>query len=98
MGRIDGVDEEQLARKFHETYEKLAPGFGYETKAESAVRWEAVPEQNRDLMVATAREVLRWLRGEPEPEPETIRASLSPPNRPRYTLLCLFYSRPLREL
>lgn len=49
---------ERIAQAFHETYERLAPSHGYETRPESAVAWAAVPEQNRRLMVATARELL----------------------------------------
>lgn len=47
-----------LARLFHETYERLAPFYGYETRTESAVPWEDVPTQNRLLMIAVATEVL----------------------------------------
>lgn len=50
----DVLTAESLARRFHEVYEKLAPNFGYETKAESAKPWEDVPVNNRALMVATA--------------------------------------------
>lgn len=61
---------EQLARRFHETYEALAPSFGYETRPESAVPWEDVPEMNKRLMVAVADVLLdelavvpqRWTR------------------------------------
>lgn len=53
---------EELARLFHETYERLAPQHGYETRPESAVAWEAVPQRNRDLMVATCAVVLDRLR------------------------------------
>lgn len=49
---------EELARQFHEAYERLAPSFGYETRKESAVPWDDVPEQNRSLMVAVCAEVL----------------------------------------
>lgn len=49
---------ESLARRFHETYEKLAPSFGYETKKDSAVPWEDVPEKNRNLMIATCKSIL----------------------------------------
>jgi len=49
---------EDLARKFHETYERLAPSFGYETREASAKPWEEVPEQNRNLMTAVCRELL----------------------------------------
>ena len=45
---------ERWARLFHETYERLAPTFGYETRRESAVPWEDVPEDNRRLMTAVA--------------------------------------------
>ena len=52
---------EELARQFHETYERLAPSFGYETRKASAVPWKDVPEQNKTLMVAVADEVLATL-------------------------------------
>lgn len=50
---LDGV-----ARAFHEAYERLAPSFGYETRPESAVAWEDVPEQQRSLMRATVKDLL----------------------------------------
>lgn len=49
---------EELAKLFHDTYERLAPRFGYETRAESAVAWEDVPEANRRLMIATVEHVI----------------------------------------
>jgi hypothetical protein len=52
---------EELARLFHETYERLAPQYDYETRPESATPWDEVPEHNRKLMIATAAEVLRKL-------------------------------------
>jgi hypothetical protein len=55
------VDDEQLARMFHEEYERLAPEHGYETRRDSAVPWEDVPERNRRLMVATVAAVLERL-------------------------------------
>lgn len=39
-----------VARQFHETYERLASAHGYETRAESAVPWDQVPDVNRNLM------------------------------------------------
>lgn len=51
-------DPEHLARRFHETYERLAPEFGYQTRPESAVPWESVPDANKALMVAVAKELL----------------------------------------
>ena len=47
-----------LARQFHETYERLAPSFGYKTRKESAVPWEDVPSANKELMRAVAGEIL----------------------------------------
>ena len=47
--------DEDIARYFHEEYERLAPRFGYETREESRVPWEDVP--NRDLMIATTTDV-----------------------------------------
>ena len=54
---------ERLARLFHRFYEELAPEFGYETRTESAVPWEQVPENNRQLMIAVCERVLasQWL-------------------------------------
>lgn len=51
-------DPEQLAQMFHEAYERLAPGFGYETRADSRKPWAEVPEANRRLMTAVADEVV----------------------------------------
>lgn len=52
------MDAEVLARHFHETYERLAPSFGYETRPDSARPWAQVPEQNRSLMTAVCTELL----------------------------------------
>ncbi len=58
------VDEQQnvstpedIARAFHEVYERLAPDFGYKTREESAKPWEEVPEQNKALMTAVVTEL-----------------------------------------
>ena len=48
----------ELARLFHETYERLAPDFGYKTREASAVPWADVPDQNKNLMIAVSAEVL----------------------------------------
>jgi hypothetical protein len=55
------VTAEELARFFHETYERLAPDYGYKTREESAVPWEDVPQDNKALMIATCGEVLQRL-------------------------------------
>lgn len=50
---------ENLARLFHENYERLAPDYSYETRKDSAVAWDDVPLKNQNLMVATAIAVLQ---------------------------------------
>jgi hypothetical protein len=50
---------EELAQKFHEIYEQLAPSFGYETRKESAKPWSEVPEKNKQLMTAVCAEILK---------------------------------------
>jgi len=54
-------DPESVAKLFHETYERLAPTFNYETRQATRVPWENVPERNKHLMVAVAAEVLAVL-------------------------------------
>lgn len=49
---------EALACRFHETYERLAPSHGYETRKASAVPWADVPEKNKSLMIAVCAEFL----------------------------------------
>ena len=73
-------DPESVAKLFHETYERLAPTFNYETRRATRVPWEKVPERNKRLMVAVAAEVLAVLFPLEEPSPsstETYR-----PERP----------------
>ena len=49
---------EHIARVFHETYERLAPAFGYVTLEASRVPWESLPPNQRRLMIATAEALL----------------------------------------
>jgi hypothetical protein len=58
------VTAEGIARLFHDTYERLAPEHGYETRKASAVRWEDVPAANKSLMTAVAGHVLAALAGD----------------------------------
>lgn len=58
------ITAEELAKLFHETYERLAPEFGYKTRPESATGWDQVPDNNKRLMVATAEVVLTALYDE----------------------------------
>ena len=52
------MNAEILAQMFHESYERLAPEHGYDTREASAVPWEAVPEANKKLMIAVCGEIL----------------------------------------
>lgn len=49
----------ELAQFFHETYERLAPAYGYKTREASAVPWAEVPENLKHLMIAVSHEVLK---------------------------------------
>jgi hypothetical protein len=53
-----GQRAEEIACAFHTTYEALAPMHGYETRPESAVEWEYLPEANRLLMIDTVQGLL----------------------------------------
>lgn len=50
-------DAEALARRFHETYERLAPQYGYTTREETR-EWDPHSPNGR-LMIATCKEVLQ---------------------------------------
>ena len=49
---------EDLAREFHEEYERLAPQFGYKTRSASAKPWDDVPDTNKVLMIAVCQQVM----------------------------------------
>lgn len=49
---------EDVARRFHDTYERLAPDFAYKTRKASAVPWPEVPSHNKRLMIAVCEELL----------------------------------------
>lgn len=54
-----GATPQAVARRFHETYERLAPLFAYQTREASAVPWEQVPTNNKQLMIAVCQELLQ---------------------------------------
>lgn len=51
----------EVAKLFHDTYETLAPTFGYETRPETKVSWDELPEDNKQLMINTVEIVLNLL-------------------------------------
>lgn len=55
------ISAEDLAKRFHYTYEAYAPEFGYETRKETAKPWEEIPENNRNLMIKVCEGILSFL-------------------------------------
>ena len=53
----DPLTDEEIAKRFHYAYERLAPQYGYETRSESQTAWTHVPQANRELMIATVKSV-----------------------------------------
>lgn len=49
---------EHIARAFHDTYERLAPSYGYETRPASRTHWALVPAENKKLMIAVVQTLL----------------------------------------
>lgn len=47
-----------LAWCFHNIYEELAPKYGYKTRHETAVPFSGLPDENRELMIATCEKLL----------------------------------------
>lgn len=58
-----------LAKLFHDEYESLAADFDYKTRDASAVPWDRVPENNRNLMRAVSGRVLSRLFPDGAPDP-----------------------------
>ena len=52
----------KFASVFHDTYERLAPEFGYETRSDTREFDEQSP--NGRLMIATCEQVLGWMDSE----------------------------------
>lgn len=50
---------ERIARHFHEEYERLAPKHGWETQERTRVAWEALPAENRQLMISVVIVLMR---------------------------------------
>jgi hypothetical protein len=62
--------DEDIARAFHDAYERLAPSFGYSTRTSSAKPWAMVPAANKALMIATVGEVRALLGAATTPTAE----------------------------
>lgn len=66
MTQMIELADEQVARIFHETYERLAPSFGYETRQDTRDFDPTTP--NGRLMIAVCGEVASALRTPPSTE------------------------------
>ena len=60
MQSTQNISAEELAKLFYGYREMLASDFGFQSN-EGCVSWEQILPQHRDLMVASARLVLREL-------------------------------------
>jgi hypothetical protein len=59
MNKKETLEEAtELALLFHNTYEKLAPSFGYETRADTKSFETTTP--NGMLMIAVCKEIIKW--------------------------------------
>ncbi len=70
------MNAEQLGKLFHDTYEFLAPSFGYKTREASAKPWKDVPEQNRRLMIAVAEKILLVLNEQLQAKLDTAKEEI----------------------
>jgi hypothetical protein len=52
------LEEVELAILFHNTYERLAPSFGYETRLDTKSFETNTP--NGMLMIAVCKEIIKW--------------------------------------
>jgi len=57
MKNMEMIMAEALARKFHDTYERLAPKFGYKTRKDTRTFDPHSP--NGKLMIAVCAEIIR---------------------------------------
>ena len=58
---LETAEIQELAADFHDTYEYLAPSFGYHTREQSRVAWSDLPTNLQNLMVATVEAVVNRL-------------------------------------
>ena len=52
------LEEVELAILFHNTYERLAPSFGYETRLDT--KSFEINTPNGMLMIAVCKEIIKW--------------------------------------
>jgi len=67
MAKDTGIwpSPEELARYFHDTSERLAPRYLFDTGPHEPTKWMKLPSHHRQLMIETCRRVLKHLRTGP---------------------------------
>jgi len=58
VGCMGNDSHVRIAMAFHESYEGLAAFYGYETRPASAVPWDQLPPENRNLMCSTVKDLI----------------------------------------
>lgn len=72
------ITPEELAKAFHDIYERPDPQFGYETREESRVPWEHLPPANKRLMIAVAEIILLYIQDEKGQGTTALHAEAEP--------------------
>jgi len=87
---VDLLSVRELAKKFHEVYERLAPNFGYETRLDTRQFDPASP--NGRLMISAIQEVMAVMGSDTQVDPirQLIQehATLLAENESAYFELC----------
>jgi len=59
IGRAERYEEaDEIARRFHEVYERLAHEHGYVTREATSVPYDDLPVENKGLMIAVVGTLL----------------------------------------
>jgi hypothetical protein len=85
MKNKETLEEVTLAILFHNTYEKLAPSFGYETRLDTKSFETTTP--NGMLMIAVCKEIIKWQQERSYSEEEVLKileSLVEHPTKPGY--------------
>ena len=52
---------EQLAKEFHNTYENFAENNGWKTQKDCRVKFDDLPDKNKETMIDTCQHILLWI-------------------------------------
>ena len=73
------MKKEELAVLFHDTYERLAPSFGWITRKNTHCDFSALPDRNKALMLCVCQTILDALKADP-PANGSVPANLGTTN------------------